>query len=244
MASHSTLAAITAAATSAAAAGTLAYAALSAQSQIFGRTLVAPAQPGEIALTYDDGPNPTATLQLLEVLARHGVRATFFLIGRYVRPGSAIVREIAAAGHVIGNHSMTHPWMAFISDERIRGEIRDCNAVLEDVLGAAVRYFRAPHGARRPYVLRVARELGLVPVQWNVICGDWNPIGADVICARAARGITRNRRDARASNIVLHDGGQQTPTASRLATVEATDRLLQQYSPTQLRYVTVDTWKV
>ena len=79
MPSLSALAAVTAAA----AAGTVAYATLSAQSQIFGRTLIAPARPGEIALTYDDGPNPTATPQLLEVLARYGVRATFFLIGGF-----------------------------------------------------------------------------------------------------------------------------------------------------------------
>ena len=232
-----------AAITTVAATGTLAYAALSAQSQIFGRTLVAPARPGEIALTYDDGPNPTATPQLLEVLARHGVRATFFLIGRYVRPQAAIVREIADAGHVIGNHSMTHPWLPFLSDARIREELTDCNAELEDVLGAPVRYFRAPHGARRPYVLKMARELGLVPVQWNVICGDWNPVGADVIRARAARGIARNQSGRRASNIDLHDGAQQTPTAARLATVEATDLLLKQHPPTEWRYVTVDAWK-
>jgi peptidoglycan/xylan/chitin deacetylase (PgdA/CDA1 family) len=116
---------------------------------------------------------------------------------------------------------MTHPWLPFLSDARIREELTDCNAELEDVLGAPVRYFRAPHGARRPYVLKMARELGLVPVQWNVICGDWNPVGADVIRARAARGIARNQSGRRASNIVLHDGAQQTPTAARLATVEA-----------------------
>lgn len=238
MASLSGLAAVTAVA----AAGTLAYAALSAESQIFGRTLIAPERPGEIALTYDDGPNPAATPQLLEVLARHGVRATFFLIGRYVRQQAAIVREIAAAGHVIGNHSMTHPWLPFLSDTRIREELAGCNAALEDVLGAPVRFFRAPHGARRPYVLRTARELGLVAIQWNVICGDWNPVGAEVIRGRAVRGISKNQRNRRASNIVLHDGGQQMPTAPRLATVEATDRLLRQYSPAELRYVTVDEW--
>ncbi|HEX7158921.1 MAG TPA: polysaccharide deacetylase family protein, partial [Edaphobacter sp.] len=198
---------VLAAAGAAAAAGTLAYAALAPQSQIFGPTLVAPARPGEIALTYDDGPNPAATPRLLETLARHGVRATFFLIGRFVRSEPALVREVAAAGHVIGNHSMTHPWLSFVSDVRVRQELRDCNAALEDTLGARVRYFRAPHGARRPYVLRVARELGLTPVQWNIICGDWNPIGADTIFSRAVRGIERNERDGRASNIVLHDGG-------------------------------------
>ena len=101
-------------------AGTLTYAALSAQSQLFGPTLIAPAKPNEIALTYDDGPNPVATPRLLEVLARHNVRATFFLIGNFVRQCPALVRDIAAAGHLIGNHTMTHPWLAFHSAARIR----------------------------------------------------------------------------------------------------------------------------
>jgi peptidoglycan/xylan/chitin deacetylase (PgdA/CDA1 family) len=236
----SSLTAIAAAAITAAG-GTLAYAALAPQSQLFGATLVAPARPDEIALTYDDGPNPAATTQLLEVLARHQVRATFFLIGRFVLAEPALVRQIAAAGHLIGNHSTTHPWLSFVSDARIRQELRDCNAALEDTLGAPVHYFRPPHGARRPYVLRVARELGLTPVQWNIICGDWNPVAADTIFTRAARGITRNERDNRASNIVLHDGGHLALNTPRLATVEATDRLLQHFSSAK-KFVTLDAW--
>ena len=137
---------------------------------------------------------------------------------------------------------MTHPWLPFISDARIRDELAGCNAALEDTLGAPVRYFRAPHGARRPYALRTARELGLVPVQWNIICGDWNPIGADVIFARAARGIARNQRGNRASNIVLHDGGHLALNAPRLGTVEATDRLLQAYRSSSIEFVTIESW--
>src|SRR5205814_3684730 len=110
-----------------AAGGTLAWAALSPGSQLFGRTLVAPARPDEIALTYDDGPNPAATPQLLEVLARHGVRATFFLIGRFVHECPTLTREIRAAGHLIGNHTMTHPWLAWQSEARIYEELRGTN---------------------------------------------------------------------------------------------------------------------
>jgi peptidoglycan/xylan/chitin deacetylase (PgdA/CDA1 family) len=193
-------------------------------------------------LTYDDGPNPDVTPRLLEVLARHNVRATFFLIGRYVRQQSSLVRELAAAGHLIGNHSMTHPWLAWQSSFRIRQELAGCNAALEDTLGVPVRYFRPPHGSRRPHVLRMARELGLTPVQWNVICHDWNPIAPEAILAYATRGVSHNQRRGRASNILLHDGGEYSPTASRLGTVEATSRLLQQYGPTQFNFVTIDAW--
>jgi len=222
--------------------GAAAYAALSAESQIFGRTLVAPREANEIALTYDDGPNPAATPRLLEVLARHGVRATFFLIGGYVRRESALVREMAAAGHGIGDHSMTHPNLALCSGRRIREELGDSKAAIEDVVGAQVRLFRPPFGARRPYVLRVAREMGMMPVMWNIICQDWTPIGGKEICRRAERGLERNRRRGFASNIVLHDGSQTTPAAERLETIKATEMLLERYAAGGTRYRLIEDW--
>jgi peptidoglycan-N-acetylglucosamine deacetylase len=226
----------------AAVAGAAAYAALWPQSQLFGRVLVAGSDPDEIALTYDDGPNDVATERLLEVLARHEVHATFFLIGGLVRQRPELVRAIAAAGHLIGNHTMTHPWLSWQSAARIREELAGCNAVLEDTLGAPIRFFRAPHGARRPVVLRIARELGLTAVQWNITAFDWNPIPAEEILATAAKGIERNRSRKRASNLLLHDGGHLGIGQPRLPTVEATGRLLQQYKPTGMRFVTVADW--
>jgi peptidoglycan/xylan/chitin deacetylase (PgdA/CDA1 family) len=238
---------ITTAAASLTTAGLLAsgltYAALSAQSQLFGKVLIASRNPNEIALTYDDGPNDIVTERLLDVLAHHNVRATFFLIGRYVRQRPQIAQAIASAGHLIGNHTMTHPWLAWQSSARIRQELTDCNDLLEDTLGIQIRYFRAPHGARRPAVLSIARSLGLTPVQWNNIPKDWRPVGAEEIAARAIRGITRNRQHNRASNIVLHDGGQRGLGQPRLPTVEATKLLLQQYHPqTGTKFVTIDSW--
>jgi peptidoglycan/xylan/chitin deacetylase (PgdA/CDA1 family) len=222
--------------------GGIAYAALYPRSQLFGSVLVAPAKPNEIALTYDDGPNDEVTQRLLEVLARHQVHATFFLIGRFVRQRTQLVRELAAAGHVIGNHSTTHPWLPWQTNARIRQELADCNAALEDTLGAPVRYFRPPHGARRPYVLRAARELGLTPVNWNIIAGDWVPVEPSTIVSRVGRGIARNQRRGHASNVVLHDGGHLGIGAPRMPTVEATDLILQRYKPTGTNFVTIETW--
>jgi peptidoglycan-N-acetylglucosamine deacetylase len=226
-----------------AAAGTITYAALSAQSQIFGKVLIANQNPNEIALTYDDGPNDIATERLLEVLARNNTRATFFLIGRYVQQRPAIARAIATAGHLIGNHTMTHPWLAWQSATRIREELTHCNSAIEDTLGAPVRYFRAPHGARRPAVLRIAHELGLTPVQWNLLPGDWKPISAREIADRTLRGIHRNQSRSRSSNVVLHDGGQSGLGQPRLPSVEATALLLEHYkSQPEVSFVTVDSW--
>lgn len=226
----------------ASAAGGLTYAALWPQSQLFGRVLVAGSSPNEIALTYDDGPNDEATEQLLEVLARHEVHATFFLIGGFVRQRPALVRSIAAAGHVIGNHTMTHPWLSWQTPARIRAELAGCNAALEDTLGTPVHFFRPPHGARRPVVLRMARELGLTAVQWNITAFDWNPLSAEEILANVTRGITRNQRRGRASNVLMHDGGHFGIGQPRLPTVEATNRLLQQHQPAGMKFVTVADW--
>jgi peptidoglycan/xylan/chitin deacetylase (PgdA/CDA1 family) len=220
--------------------GGLAWAALSPESQIFGRTLIAPARPDEFALTFDDGPNPEVTPRLLEILEGAGVRATFFLIGRFVQQCPGLVREIAAAGHLIGNHTMTHPWLAWQTERRIREELSGASAAIEDVLGEKVRYFRAPHGARRPAVLRFAREMGMVPVQWNVICGDWNPIGVERILARSMQGVERNRRRGFATNLVLHDGGQEGLGAPRMDTVRATEQLIEKC--VGMRFVGVDAW--
>ena len=99
--------------------GGLSYCALWPESQIFGETLIAPERPGEIALTYDDGPNPAWTPQLLDILARHNIKATFFLIGSYAAREGALVRQMAAAGHVIGNHSWHHPNLALTPRDRV-----------------------------------------------------------------------------------------------------------------------------
>jgi peptidoglycan-N-acetylglucosamine deacetylase len=239
---HISSIALTASASAVAVGGTLAWAALSAQSQLFGHTLIAGSDPTDIALTYDDGPNDAATLALLDVLARHNVRATFFMIGRFVRQCPEIARAVHAAGHLIGNHTMTHPWLAWQPDRIIREELRGCNQALEDTLGAPVRYLRPPHGARRPAVMRIARELGLTVVQWNVMGNDWAPIGPDRVLGKLQRGLETLRERGRGANILLHDGYDQRMGADRSATVQATDRLLSDRLANGSRFVTVDAW--
>lgn len=185
----------------------------------------------QLTLTYDDGPNDPHTFRLLEVLARHEVRATFFLIGRYVQQRPDIVREIVRAGHVVGNHSFSHPLLIFKSSAEIRKEIIACEHALSDAVGEHSRLFRPPFGGRRPEVFRVARQLGLDPVMWNVTGYDWNATSADEVERKVSRII-------RGGDIVLlHDGGHKHFGADRSHTVVATDKLITKYKAEGFQFV-------
>lgn len=238
---------IAAIASSAAAAGLVAggcaYAALSPESQIFGPTLVAGSNPAEFALTYDDGPNDRHTPQLLDLLAEHNVRATFFVIGNFVQERPDLVKRIHAAGHVIGNHTTSHPWLPLLAPRRVSNELAFCNATIEEATGARVRFFRPPHGARRPDILRIARSLGLTPVLWNAMGYDWRRgRSATRIAESLMRGIARNQQRGRGSNLLLHDGGHTRMGADRSRSIEATRMILTRYPSGVTRYVTVDAW--
>lgn len=221
------------------AAGGCVYAAKSPGSQLFGKTLIAGDDPEQIALTFDDGPNDPYTQQLLDLLARHQVRATFFLLGNYVRRRPDLARAIHQAGHLVGNHTMSHPSLMWQTRARVSEELAGCNALLEDVLGEAVGYFRPPFGARRPDVLRAADELGLKPVMWNITAHDWDATDSQALAAKVMAGVERNRGLKRSSNVLLHDGGHLNFGTDRSVTLSATSILLQAGLGT---YVTVDAW--
>jgi peptidoglycan/xylan/chitin deacetylase (PgdA/CDA1 family) len=179
---------------------------------------------------------------LLDILARHETRATFFMIGRFVRQRPEIVRRVHAAGHLIGNHTDTHPWLSFESARVIREELYACNQSLEDILGAPVRHLRPPHGARRSAVFRIAAELGLKLVQWNTMGHDWEPIGPDRILAHVDRGLARAQRRHTGANILLHDGSQLGINVDRSDTLTVTARLLDRFAHEGNQAVTVDAW--
>jgi peptidoglycan/xylan/chitin deacetylase (PgdA/CDA1 family) len=221
--------------TGAAAAATLAgYQSMAPTGQWYGKTFTGLA-PGSrhLALTYDDGPNDPHTLHLLDVLARHSVHATFFLIGRYVQQRPEIVRQILRTGHVIGNHTDTHPLLTLKNPTEIRHQLSRCSAALQDATGQSPSLFRPPFGGRRPAVLRIARELALDPIMWNVTGYDWNAPPASVIEQKVAKQIRGG------DVILLHDGSHKQFGADRSQTVIATDHLLTRYQAEGFDFVTV-----
>jgi len=210
------------------------YACYSPRSQLYGRTYLG-ASPGsrQLALTYDDGPNDPHTRLLLEVLARHDVKATFLQIGRFVAEKPEIARQVAHAGHEIGNHTFSHPNLIFCSAARVRSELEQCRKILADTVGEHSNLWRPPFGARLPHVLSIGRKLGLEPVMWTVSSNDWKVYSADAIEQRIAQRI-------RGGDIILmHDGGHVRMGANRVRTVEATDRLIRRFKHQGYQFVTV-----
>ena len=210
------------------------YQSMAPTGQWFGRTFTGLARGSkQLALTYDDGPNDPHTQRLLEVLARHSVHATFFLIGRYVQQRPDIVRELVKAGHVIGNHTFTHPLLIFKSGRELRTQLENCERALTDAVGEHSNLFRPPFGGRRPAVMRIARHMGLEPIMWNVTGYDWNAPSVEHI----ERKVTSQVRGG--DVILLHDGGHREFGADRSFTITATDRLISRYKAEGYEFVTV-----
>jgi peptidoglycan-N-acetylglucosamine deacetylase len=218
----------------AAAAVAAGYQSLAPTGQWYGSTFTGLSRSTkQLALTYDDGPNDPYTLRLLEVLGKHNVCATFFLIGLYVQQRPGIAREIAQAGHVVGNHTFTHPLLIFKTESEIRKELSACRAALQDAIGEHSNLFRPPFGGRRPAVLRITRELGLEPVMWNVTGYDWNSPPAAAIERKVAKQIRGG------DVILLHDGGHRQMGADRSQTVIATDHLIARYKSEGYEFATI-----
>jgi peptidoglycan-N-acetylglucosamine deacetylase len=211
------------------------------RAQGFGKTFIGtPGQGNLMALTYDDGPNTAWTPQLMEVLEKHGVKATFFTIGAYAEQQPGLLREVAAAGHAIGNHTYNHVTMPLHTDETIREELRSTTAAIEAAgvemaMVQGKRLMRPPYGRRRPGTMRVLSEEGYVPIVWSVTLWDWSKrVTTEKIMRKAERQITGG------DVILLHDGCNEAMGWDRSHSVEATDLILTQWKEQQgYEFVTI-----
>jgi peptidoglycan-N-acetylglucosamine deacetylase len=209
--------------------------------QGFGTTFIGTPGKGRLlALTYDDGPNTAWTPKLLDLLAAHDVKATFFSIGHYAREQPALLREVAEAGHAIGNHTYSHVAMPFHTDDTIRRELRMTTEAIEDAgvemaTAQGKRLMRPPWGRRRPGTLRVLREEGYVPIVWSVTLWDWTKhVTTEKIMRKAERQIRGG------DVILLHDGCNVAMGWDRSHSVQATELILTQWKEQQgFEFVTV-----
>ena len=152
-----------------------------------------PREHRAVSLTFDDGPDPEWTPRVLDVLAREGVRAAFFLIGQRARRVPEQARRIAGSGHDLGNHTWSHPNLWGCGPAHAEREIGDGHAAIADAAGAPPRFFRPPWGKTNLAMFGVARELGTPCVFWTVQPESRRPV---LPAEQARRGLARARAGA------------------------------------------------
>ncbi len=163
----------------------------------------------KVALSFDAAWGADDTGSLLETLAKHDVKATFFLVGDWVRKHPDEVKRIASEGHDIGNHSNKHPHMASMTKEQIKEDIMSCHGAVKELLGIDMTLFRPPFGEYNNTVIETLKECGYYIIQWDVDSLDWKEYGTDQLVNTVV-----NHKNLRSGSIVLmHNNAKYTKDA-------------------------------
>ena len=180
----------------------------------------------EIALTFDDGPNPRYTPKVLDILKEYSTKATFFVVGRRARQNPDIVRRIFREGHDIGNHTYSHPVSPVIKHRTIEKEIKLTGNIIRKIVGKRPRLFRPTWGqwdVNSDKMTRMSVRAGYIPVRWSTSSIDW--LGSKkVVESRILNNGMRSREI-----LLFHDGAESTLFKNRTATVEVLPKLLDCY---------------
>ena len=204
-------------------------------SQMFGPVIAERSLRDKVvALTFDDGPYPPYTGQILDILRDNRAVATFFLIGSNAAKHPDLVRRIAAEGHQLGNHTYNHVDLLKLDRDQIAAETDRAGNTIAAIAGEKPHVIRPPHGFRDPLVLDVMHRQGLRVVEWSIASRDWTNPGVETIVARTLQPVKNG------SIILLHDGDGTEASASRAQTVEAAGRIIKQLKAKGYRFVTVD----
>ena len=182
----------------------------------------------EVALTFDDGPSPTYTPQILALLHRYDIEATFFCVGSQVQLYPNLVKEEVDQGHLIGNHSWSHPDMTRLSGPSLIWQITTSAETMKRVVGVRPTYFRPPYGAISATTLKYINMFGLTTVVWNTDPTDWRRPGVEAIVQ------TVMRQAGNGAIILLHDGG-----GDRSQTVAALPLIISRLRLQGYRFVTI-----
>lgn len=181
-----------------------------------------------VALTFDDGPNSPYTDQMLEVLRRHQVKATFFVVGRALKKQPETAKLVLSQGHELANHSYSHAKMVFKSPAFVRTEIEETDQQLRAVGVTPSQLFRAPYGRKLLVLPYVLTQLQKVNVLWDVNPADYKAPSAEAIATSVLNQVKPG------SIVLLHDGG-----GKRDKTVAATDRIIRALKDQGYRFETV-----
>lgn len=186
-----------------------------------------------VALTFDDGPYPPYTGQILDILRERQVPATFFVIGRNAKKHPDLVRRMVAEGHQVGNHTYNHVDLLKADRQEIGDEVDRADRVVKEITGQSCVAFRPPHGFRDAVVLEVMAERKLKVVEWSVASRDWTNPGVDTIVRRTVNKVRSG------AVILLHDGDGVSSGDSRAQTVEATRLIIDALAAQGYKFVTV-----
>lgn len=217
-------------------AGGLAYACIIPSSKVFSPVVNrGPGESRSVVLTFDDGPAPPFTEQVLDILAEHRISATFFLCGKNVEKHPEIARRIVREGHTIGNHTYSHPFLFARSRSFIEGEVDRAQEAIERITGVRPTLFRPPYGVRWFGLMPILRERGLNMVMWSVMGFDWKYPTQAIIKAIKCRLHT-------GAVILLHDGHEQPPPAGidQSSTVEALPAIIEAATRSGLAFAPIE----
>ena len=188
-----------------------------------------------VALTFDDGPNPLYTPRIFEILDRFQARATFFVIGRYLKEHGNLAVEASKRGHLIGNHSYSHlRTMNFFSAKKLRQEVLNCQNEVEKWVGYKPRFYRQPAGFRNPNIFGILKDLGMTMVGWQVRAFDTQRRDPLAISRRILK------KAEPGGIILLHDGSDSIQNQDRTATLQALPEILQVLRDRGLEFLTLD----
>jgi peptidoglycan-N-acetylglucosamine deacetylase len=230
-------------------AGLTAYGAVHPRSQLFGHTVHNTPSPKLLALTFDDGPNPAITPKLIDLLDKHNAKATFFLVGKFVQQCPALAKETIARGHLIGNHTQTHPNLFFCSRKETSEELQRCTEAIHNATLESPRWFRPPYGFRSPWLGEIAQQLGLTTAMWSLLPGDWRVKPPEwlidrmkPIAAHAQENIQKKNPALHSTGdiICLHDGNYAALNGDRTATLAALAYWLPRWRDLGLQFVTMN----